>query len=61
MAVELVEDLPEKDDPDFEYKEKVVMNATAAAYIGMFSSRISWAFTHSLPRLGGSDTVSGSS
>jgi hypothetical protein len=34
MAAELIDDLPEKDSPEFKYKEEVVRNSCSAAYIG---------------------------
>ena len=34
MAAELIENLPDKNDPDFVYKERVIQGATASAYIG---------------------------
>jgi hypothetical protein len=36
MAVELIDDLPDDHASDFKYKEDVVKNSCAAAYIGAF-------------------------
>ncbi|KAH6899483.1 O-methylsterigmatocystin oxidoreductase [Coprinopsis sp. MPI-PUGE-AT-0042] len=45
MAVELIEDLPEEDSPDFKYKEDVVKSSLASAYIAGADTTVSTALS----------------